>query len=134
MKRGKPTRKTMSEIALKFGDTAQLTAETAYYLEKQAATVRMGDEKNISEGDTIQMQTPNGDVFGYAKVTRVDSTVVWDVMDRIRDTPILYSSDTTRQLLDSLNKHYDGGWNSDHAVIAPDPVKVIIYVVKTMRE
>lgn len=113
---------------LKCAEGPRLTATTAHQEGKEAATVRYEDEKEISEGDRLALETEEEEPFATAEVTAVKETFAWRAYPAIRERDAVYGSGSTAHLIASLNHHYeDTIWPSTR-------VKVILYEVASFAE
>lgn len=108
---------------LKYGTIPRITAKVGYAKKQPAATVRYDDEKDISEGDWIELQKQDGERWGIGYVCSTVTCPLHDAVDEIADYGAVYSCWKTSALHQKLKKHY-----GPH--IRPvDEVKVIFYSV-----
>lgn len=106
---------------LKFDAEPRMNCVIAYLNDQLAATVRYEDEKGIRRGDSLELATERGDVFGEAKVVVSIPCEVYEAILKIRDIGARYSVTNAENLISTLNSYYDEpiGLKTD--------VKVIIY-------
>lgn len=90
--------------------------------ERLAATTRYDDEKNIEEGDTLEIaKAESGIVGGYADVRHVEMVELRDVLATIVKYDAMYAIDSYADLISAMHAYYDA------SITATTYVKVIIY-------
>lgn len=72
-----------------------------------AATVRYDDEKEIAQDDVLELATPDGEPFAYARVDRMGIGPIRESLTLIDLFGATHSCDTTEELLDALNGYYE---------------------------
>lgn len=115
-------RDTMSDKTdLKFARTPRITALLAYLDKARAATIRIDDEKEIKEGEKINITDKNGVKYGEADVEEVCVTKVDDALDVASMRGARHSTVETDNLIAILNRYYS------RTVTGTTECKVIIY-------
>ncbi len=88
---------------------------------EKTATIRYGDEKEISDGDRLRFITPDETLIGYATAHVVEMTTVREAPRRVAALDAKHGADSWRELRDSLETYYDDD------ITAATPVKLIIF-------
>lgn len=78
--------------------------------EKKTATVRY-DSSLPSVGDNIEARTDVGREFAILEIKRVASANAVEVISILETFGASYGAETTDELLEGLNRHYDVGIN-----------------------
>lgn len=110
-----------SRKALKFDSGPTTTLAIADASDRLAATTRYQDEKNIEEGEEIDvLAAKGGEQFGVATVEHTEILPAREVLDVVTLWWAEYEPETLGQLLEELNSYYDD------EITATTEVKVII--------
>lgn len=106
---------------LKYGDRPMATATLAFKNGGDAATVRLGDEKDIQPGDVLSLRNRMGGEFGRADVVAVVPCPIHAALSEIRKRGARYPITGVEYLISTLADYYG------RCVSASTEVKVIIY-------
>jgi len=110
-----------SRKALKFDSGPTTTLAIAEATDRLAATTRYQDEKNIEEGDEINvLAAETGEQFGVATIEHTEVLPARKVLDVVTLWWAEYEPETLDHLLYELNTYYDD------EITAATEVKVII--------
>lgn len=94
------------EKPLKFAYAPMVIVEIAAIEGDEVATVRFADEKDLQEGDRLQLLTEKGEPFGTADVTGTAEVAAATATARIEQRGARYGIESTELLISTLNDFY----------------------------
>lgn len=119
----------MTNHTLKFGNEPFYTVMQSYTRQCLAATIRYDDEKNIEEGDTLEIaKAKTGIVEAYADVRHVEMIELRNALSIVDKHRAIYPIDSYADLISAMHTYYDA------SITATTYVKVILYETTELEQ